>query len=372
MRAIIFLSIIALANYYVSARLFAYAPIPKTSIWMPVFAAILLFGLEMLDLRTTFLQTSPNLKLLISAATGAFFCLIFYIFIADIIWLIALLFPGGMSPKIPTYLFWSIITITSLTVVIGVVQAKSGPKIKDVTVAIKNLPENLEDYKIIQISDLHVGGTIRHNYVKNVVDMVNKTDADLIALTGDFADGKVSELKNDSALLANMKSKDGIYFVTGNHEYYHDWTNWKPFYQSLGIHVLNNRHEVIDRNGTKLVIAGVNDYSTREMPAPEKTDISAAAKDMPQDAAAKILLMHQPNLYKDAETTGFDLQLSGHTHGGQFFPWTLVVPFFHDYFKGLNVYKNLQIYISVGTGYWGPALRTFVPTEITVLTLKKA
>lgn len=372
MRVFIFLFIIGLANYYVSARLFSYAPIPKVHFLLPVLLAVALFGLEMLDLRTTFLQTTPALKLLISAMTGAFFCLIFYIFVADVILLVTRFFPDLLPyDKTRTVLFYGILGVTLVTVVIGVIQAKMGPSIKQISVAIKNLPPAFEGYKILQISDLHIGGTIRGDYVRNVVDMSNSVDADLVAFTGDFADGKVSELKGDSAMLAEIKSKDGTYFITGNHEYYHDLNHWLPFYKDLGFHVLRNSHQVITKGPDKLVIAGVNDLQTRGMGPPEEIDIAKAAENMPEDAV-KILLMHQPNLYKDAAKAGFDLQLSGHTHGGQFFPWTLVVPFFHDFFKGLGSYENLQVYVSVGTGYWGPALRTFVPTEITVLTLKKA
>ena len=372
MRALIFLSVIALLNYYVSARLFAYAPIQKMSVLLPILGAALLFGLEMLDLRTTFLQTSPNLKLFLSAISGAFFCLIFYIFVADVLLLATRVLPDIFPyDKTRITLFYAILGITFVTVVIGVVQAKMGPNIKQVSVAIKNLPPAFEGYKILQISDLHIGGTIRGDYVRNVVNLSNTVDADLVAFTGDFADGTVSDLKDDSQLLTGIKSKDGIYFITGNHEYYHDLSNWLPFYKSLGFHVLRNSHEVITKGSDKLVIAGVNDLQTRGMGPPEEIDVAKAAEGMPQDAV-KILLMHQPKLYKDAAQAGFDLQLSGHTHGGQFFPWTLVVPFFHHFFKGLGSYENLQVYVSVGTGYWGPALRTFVPTEITVLTLKRA
>ena len=372
MRALIFLSIIGLLNYYVSARLFSYAPIQKTSFLIPIIGAAVLFGLEMLDLRTTFLQNQPSLKLALSAISGAFFCLIFYVFIADVILLVTRAFPVQFPyEKTNTVLFYTILGVTLVTVVIGVIQARMGPSLKQVTVAIKNLPPAFEGYKILQISDLHIGGTIRGDYVRNVVNLSNLADADLVAFTGDFADGKVSELQEDSKLLTGIKSKDGTYFITGNHEYYHDFDQWLPFYKSLGFRVLRNSHEVITKGTDRLVIAGVNDLQTRGMGPPEEIDVAKAAEGMPQDAV-KILLMHQPTLYKDAAEAGFDLQLSGHTHGGQFFPWTLVVPYFHHFFKGLGSYENLQVYVSVGTGYWGPALRTFVPTEITILTLKKA
>lgn len=371
MRALIFLTVIALANYYVSARLFALAPIPKVHFIIPIIGAAVFFGFEMLDLRSTFFQTYPSLKLAFSLFTGTFFCLIFYLFVADVILFAARFFPDVSLYKVQTGLFWIVTAVTIVTVTIGAIQAKAGPSLKYTDVFIKNLPAAFENYKIVQISDLHVGGTIRRNYVQNVVNLANEAGGDLIAFTGDFADGQMMDLKDDSALLTGIKSKDGIYFITGNHEYYHDLAGWRPYYKSLGFHVLDNRHEVIKRGDDKLVIAGVTDYSTRSMQGDERTDIAKAAKDMPQDAA-KILLMHQPTQYKLAEQAGFDLQLSGHTHGGQFFPWTLVVPFFHDFVKGLGQYKNLQVYVSVGAGYWGPSLRTFMPAEISVLTLKKA
>lgn len=372
MRMAIFLIVIALANYYVSARLFAYAPIQSVHFLVPVVTALFFLCLEMIDLRSTFLQTAPVLKLFVSVMTGAFFCLILYVFMADIVLAVTRLMPD-IFPYATTVktLFYAIVIVTITTVSIGAFQAISGPRLKDVTVKIANLPPAFEGYKILQITDLHMGGTIRKPYVQNVVDMANSADVDLVALTGDFADGLVSDLKEDASLLRNLKSKDGVYFVTGNHEYYHDLGNWLPFYESLGIRILSNRHEVIEKGKDQLVIAGVTDYSTRNMSSDERSDIVKAAIGMPEEAV-KVLLMHQPSLYKEAADVGFDLQLSGHTHGGQFFPWTLTIPFFHHFYKGLGRYNDLQVYVSVGTGYWGPALRTFNPTEITVLTLTKA
>ena len=369
MRAFIFLFVIGLANYFVVAGLFDFAPVAHPPLYVPVGVALVLFVIEMLDLRASFLKESRLLTLCASIVTGTFMTVVLYVFVAEIVFLLALYFTDIPTERIQHSIFWAITGLTVATVPIGIFQALSGPKLKQVDVGVKNLPSAFENYKILQISDLHVGSTIRTAYIQNVVAMANKTDADLIALTGDFADGSVKALQNDSAFLGNLRSRDGIYFITGNHEYYHDLGNWLNFYRSLGFKVLNNRHEVISRGGDHLAIAGVNDYSTRTLNTPDRADIAAAAKDMPANAV-KILLMHQPTQYKEAEAAGFDLQLSGHTHGGQFFPWNFVVRFFHDFYKGLGRYKNLNIYVSVGTGYWGPCVRTFVPPEITVLTLK--
>ncbi len=372
MRFFIFFSIIALVNYFVVAGLFDFATAQAQPVWKILLVAVPLFIIEMLDLRTTFFQTRPNIKLFLSAVTGTFLSLFFFIFIADIVLLICIyLFPDIVTPQFYRSIFWAIMIVTAASVILGIIQAKLGPIVKQVSVSIKNLPAAFENYKIVQISDLHVGGTIRRNYVQNVVNLANTQNADLLALTGDFADGSVAELQHDSALLKDLKSNDGLYFVTGNHEYYHDIQNWLPFYQSIGFNILSNRHEIITRGEDKLVIAGVTDYSTRNWKSDERSDISKAASGMPQEAV-KILLMHQPTQYKQAADAGFDLQLSGHTHGGQFFPWTLVIPLFHKFYKGLGRYNDLQVYVNVGTGYWGPALRTFDRSEITVLTLKKA
>ncbi len=372
MRVFIFFSIIALLNYFVVASLYDFATAGEQNVPIILGIAAILIVMQILDLRTTFFQTRPTAKLMISATTGAFLSLFFFVFVADIILLACIyLFPDIVTPAFYHSIFWTIMIVTGASVILGVIQAKLGPIVKEITVAIKNLPPAFENYKIVQISDLHVGGTIRKNYVENVVKLANAQNADLIALTGDFADGSVEDLQDDSILLKDLRSKDGLYFVTGNHEYYHDIRNWLPFYKSIGFTILSNRHEIISRGDDKLVIAGVTDYSTRNWTSDERSDIAKAANDMPKDAL-NILLMHQPTQYKQAEAAGFDLQLSGHTHGGQFFPWTLVIPLFHKFYKGLGRYKDLQVYVNAGTGYWGPALRTFDRSEITVLTLVKA
>ena len=370
MRALIFISIIALVNYYVASRLFYLSPLPKVHFLWPILLAAVLMGLEMLDLRSGLFASNLPVKWILSCITGTVLCLLFYFLIADILLIVAALIPNVNIDAVRNYMFGAVIAFTLFSLVIGVWQARQPPEVKNVTIRIKNLPPAFEGYKILQLSDLHIGNTIRAPYVEKVVKIADAQNADLVALTGDFADGSVEELKDISATLKNIRSKDGTFFITGNHEYYHDLNNWLPYYRALGFTVLTNEHRIITKGNDKLAIAGVTDYSTRHSDLPDRINVPRAAENIPADAV-KILLMHQANLYRDAEANGFDLVLSGHTHKGQFFPWTLVVPFFHHFAHGLGTYKDTQVYVNAGTGYWGPPLRGLNPAEITVLTLTR-
>jgi uncharacterized protein len=224
----------------------------------------------------------------------------------------------------------------------------------------------------VQITDIHVGATIKRGYVDAIVGAVNALDADLIAVTGDLVDGTVQELAPHTEPLGRLKARYGAFFVTGNHEYYSGERAWTAEFKRLGLHVLLNEHVVLQHRGVPVVIAGVTDYSSHHFNALQRSDPAAAVAGAPANAAAKILLAHQPRSAAAAAAAGFDLQLSGHTHGGQFWPWTLFVRFQQPFTAGLHRLNNLWVYISRGTGYWGPPNRFGVPSEITLLRLISA
>lgn len=377
-----FAGIFALLNTYVVTRLLVYAPfvLPHKSFYAIVII-LLLTAVEMAPFFVSRMSggfdTHMMQKLLHGfyffcyVVMGAFFCSLFYMIVGDIAALAArFLAPEDYWPAIKASVFWGVISATVLTTVIGIVQTSIYPKLVSVSVPIKNLPDAFDGYKIVQISDLHVGPFIRKRYVNHVVAVANEADADMIALTGDLADGAVQELREHIWPLSQLQSRDGAYLVLGNHEYYWNLNLWLALYKEMRFKILLNDHEVIARDGEKLVVAGVTDYSTRKMQAPYATDIAQAAQRMPQDAV-KVLLAHQPTDYRKAAEAGFDLQLSGHTHGGQFFPWSIGFHLFHKYLYGLGQYKDMWIYVTRGTGYWGPPLRTFAPSEIVLLTLRK-
>ena len=250
-----------------------------------------------------------------------------------------------------------------LFTVIGVIQARR-PRVVRVSVPIADLPADLAGLKIVQLSDLHVGSTIRRSFVDRVVDRTNDLAPDLVAVTGDVADGFVPELRDHVAPLGRLRAPLGTFFVTGNHEYYWDPRGWMRELERLGIDVLSNEHRLIERGRGRLLLAGVTDLSAASNP-------HAAVAGAP-DSDVRILLAHQPRSAFAAQDAGFDLQLSGHTHGGQYFPFNVLVRLFQPFVAGLHRLEAMWLYVSRGTGYWGPPLRFGAPSEITLIELTAA
>jgi predicted MPP superfamily phosphohydrolase len=254
----------------------------------------------------------------------------------------------------------------------GLFIARRRPAIVEVSIPVVDLPPGLHGFSIAQISDVHVGPTIKRAFVETIVQRVNDLGADMIAVTGDLVDGSVQQLSAHTAPLARLKARHGAYFVTGNHEYYSGERAWTEEIRRLGLRVLKNEHVVLKHNGASLVLAGVTDYSAHHFDPAERSDPKAALVGAPVDAGAKVLLAHQPRSAMAAAGAGFDIQLSGHTHGGQFWPWNLFIHLFQPFSNGLHKLKGLWIYVSRGTGYWGPPNRFGVPSEITRIRLVSA
>jgi predicted MPP superfamily phosphohydrolase len=275
--------------------------------------------------------------------------------------------PHAASLAVPTAR-WTL-ALTILVTVAGLVIARRQPRVVQIDIPVLDLPKSLHGFSIAQISDVHVGSTIKRGFVEAIVARVNSLKADLIAVTGDLVDGSVRDLSVHTAPLAGLSARHGAYFVTGNHEYYSGERAWTAEIRRLGLRVLKNEHVVLTHDGASLVLAGVTDLSAHHFDAAERSDPEAAMRGAPAGAGARILLAHQPNSAAAAATAGFDLQISGHTHGGQFWPWNFFVGFFQPFTGGLYRLKNLWIYVSRGTGYWGPPNRFGVPSEITRLRL---
>ncbi|MDO8180244.1 MAG: metallophosphoesterase [Undibacterium sp.] len=270
---------------------------------------------------------------------------------------------------------WSALAVPALAfglTLIGLVNARRVARVVEVEVAIAGLPEQLHGFTIAQISDIHVGATIKRGYLDAIVNAVNALDADLIAVTGDLVDGSVRQLAHHTAPLARLTARHGAYFVTGNHEYYSNAHDWIIEVRRLGLTVLLNEHVVLQHDEASLLLAGVTDYSAHHFDESHRSDPHAALTGAPDTAMIKVLLAHQPRSAHAAADAGFDLQLSGHTHGGQFFPWNLAVPLQQPFTAGLNRLRSLWVYTSRGTGYWGPPKRLWAPSEITRLRLVKA
>ena len=267
---------------------------------------------------------------------------------------------------------WLVPFATIVLTAIGYVNARRVAGVRNVDVPIEALPESLHGFTIAQISDLHVGPTIGERHVEAIVDAVNALNPDMIAITGDLVDGTVRQLARHTAPLARLSARHGAFFVTGNHEYYSGVGAWVPELRRLGVRVLLNEHVVLQHDGGAIVVAGVTDYSAHHFDDSHRSDPHTALAGAPAGAKAKVLLAHQPRSAVAAAAAGFHLQLSGHTHGGQFLPWNWFVRFQQPFTAGLARLGKLWVYTSRGTGYWGPPKRLGAPSEITRLRLVRA
>jgi predicted MPP superfamily phosphohydrolase len=300
---------------------------------------------------------------------GFFSSLFVLTFLRDLVLLGAdLLLPGPQAASIVELSARATVGLTFFVTIAGLIIARR-PRVVEVDIPVTGLPQALHGFSIAQISDVHVGSTIKRGFVEKIVAIANGLKTDVIAVTGDLVDGSVPELSRHTAPLAELAAPHGVFFVTGNHEYYSGERAWTAEIRRLGLCVLKNQHVVLHHDGASLVIAGVTDASAHHFDAGERSDPAAALRGAPADAAVKILLAHQPISAPAAAKAGFDVQLSGHTHGGQFWPWNLFVRFFQPFTGGLHRLNDMIVYVNRGTGYWGPPNRFGVPSEITRIRL---
>jgi predicted MPP superfamily phosphohydrolase len=236
-----------------------------------------------------------------------------------------------------------------------------------VEVPLGKLSPEGDGYTIAQLTDIHIGPTLGHDFLDAVVRETNALNADLIAITGDLVDGSVEQLRDKIAPLADLKARDGVYFVTGNHEYYSGAEEWCAHLETLGVRVLRN--ERVDVRGL-FELAGVDDFAAEGMAPGHRQDIPAATAGR-DPSKPIVLLAHQPKAVTEASAHGVDLMLSGHVHGGQIVPFNWLVKLEQPYVEGLYRHgDSTWIYVSPGTGYWGPPMRVGTTSEITRITLR--
>ena len=259
-----------------------------------------------------------------------------------------------------------------LTVVLGYGywHARRGPTTVTVEVPIVGLPDGLHHYTILQISDLHTGAGIDGAYVDRVVRQARDVGADVVVLTGDIADGSFERFRSAVAPLARLTMDSRVLYVVGNHEYLRDSDQWLRYYAELGIEPLLNQHTVVTHHAHSLLFAGVIDPEVKEVHPESGPDLKQALLNSPE-TDIRILLSHRPDIAPQAASE-FDLQLSGHTHAGQFFPWSLAIRLFQPYYSGLKQCGQMWVYTNPGTGYWGPPFRILTASELTVLKLVRA
>jgi predicted MPP superfamily phosphohydrolase len=267
----------------------------------------------------------------------------------------------------------SVAVVATVLLLWGYAEAMRVSRVRRIDVRIPRLGQGLDGLKVVLLTDTHYGPIDRARWSRGVVDVVNSLEPDVVAHTGDIADGEVAQRREQAAPLGDVRARLARVYVTGNHEYFSGAQRWVEHMASLGWEALHNRHVVVTRNGDSLVVAGVDDRTAAGSGVPghhmdHEAALAGADPDLPV-----LLLAHQPQQVTGAAAHGVDLQLSGHTHGGQMWPFHYLVRLDQPVLQGLSRHgERTQLYTSRGTGFWGPPFRIFAPSEITLLTLHAA
>jgi predicted MPP superfamily phosphohydrolase len=395
LRLLFFLCVLVLAFGYIDRRLVVTANLQKpwkTIARVVLVALMILFPGTFLFMRLGYENWNDKISWLVYPGMGVVSFVFTGLFIRDVLRLLSrgakkmFLFAGNFfgSSENPARSYDPerrrfLISATNLVILgvsgsltgYGVYQARRRPAIVKVDIPIPGLPEDLAGFRIVQITDIHAGLTVKRDWIEMVVAEANKLSADIIALTGDLADGTVPHLRRDVAPVGNLSASHGRFFITGNHEYYSGAEPWVEEVKRLGFTVLLNEHRVLQRGAGKILIAGVTDYTAGQFIESHRSDPGAAFSGAP-GCDVRVLLAHQPRSVYAAAPLGFDLMICGHTHGGQFFPWNLWAALGQPYLKGLHKHAAAGegwVYVSKGTGYWGPPVRLGTRSEITVFRL---
>ncbi len=255
---------------------------------------------------------------------------------------------------------------TGIALAYGLWRATGAVPVKRVEVTLPRLPAGASGYRLVQLSDVHIGPLLGREWLGGVVDRVNALEPDAVVITGDLVDGSVQELAEHVAPLADLSSRQGTYFVTGNHEYYAGADAWLAELRRLGVKPLRNERVELGRDDATFDLAGVDDVNAFGPGHGPDLERALEGRDPEREV---VLLAHQPRQFAAAAAAGVGLQLSGHTHGGQIVPWNLFVRLQQPHVAGLTRSGDAQLYTSRGTGFWGPPLRVGAPPEITLLTL---
>jgi uncharacterized protein len=243
------------------------------------------------------------------------------------------------------------------------------PVVKRLEVTLPNLPPALDGFTILQLSDLHLDLVKGRRWLARVVDRANSLEPDLVAITGDLAEGSVAKYARDVEPLRNLAPPRGVYFVTGNHEYFHDLAGWLRHLHGMGIRVLRNEGVPIQQNGASFHLAGIDDHDGGRI-APGHGPNLARALEGRDGGRPVVLLAHQPRAIPEAAGMGVDLVLTGHTHGGQIWPFSYLIYLQQPYVRGLQQVNGTIGYVSSGTGFWGPPMRLGTTAEMTLFTLR--
>jgi predicted MPP superfamily phosphohydrolase len=265
----------------------------------------------------------------------------------------------------------AVMATTSVLTAVAMRSALGPVEVRRVPIALRRFPRQLNGLTLVQLTDIHVGPTIGRAFIETIVSRTNALNPDIIAITGDLVDGTVNELADAVAPLANLRARHGVFFVTGNHEYFAGAAPWIAELTRLGIRCLRNERITIGQGDASFDLAGVDDHSGARFGEPGHGENLEAALGNLDPTREVVLLAHQPKSIFQAARFGIGLQISGHTHGGQIWPFSYLVRLQQPFVAGLHRHAGAQVYVSRGTGYWGPPMRLGAPAEITQLVLTR-
>ncbi|WP_212999239.1 metallophosphoesterase [Winogradskya consettensis] len=281
---------------------------------------------------------------------------------------------AGVADPARSRIVTAVVAVVAIVLLVwGNIEAMRVSRVRRIDVVIPRLGAGLDGLRVVLLTDTHYGPINRAKWSRGVVDVVNSLDPDVVAHTGDIADGEVAQRREQAAPLGDVRAGLARVYVTGNHEYFSGAQRWVEHMASLGWEALHNRHVVVERGGSSLVIAGVDDRTAAGSGVPGHHMDHEAALLGADPELPVLLLAHQPQQITGAVAHGVDLQISGHTHGGQIWPFHYLVRIDQPVLQGLSRHgERTQLYTSRGTGFWGPPFRVFAPSEITLLTLRSA
>jgi len=370
--AMLFASIIIGLHYYMAQRLVVAAqwPAPVESLLLAL-VALLAALLFVAPIGERFL-TPDRAKWLVWPSAlwmGVGWLVLVGLLVTDgVIGLLGFVGSTDDGPSAARFRAVLLVALVIPATVSAVSSALARPIVHQVRVGLERWPDGLRPLRLVQITDIHIGVLLGREFAQWLTDEVNRLQPDVIAVTGDLVDGTVEHLRDRVAPFGGLAAPLGVYFVTGNHDHYSGGRSWVAEIERLGLTPLRNRHVSLDVGGHEIVLAGVDDHRGGFMPGDGGEDLDAALAGT-DDGRPVILLAHDPATFKAAKEHHVDLQISGHTHGGQIWPFHYLVRLAQPWVAGLHRENGSAIWVSRGTGFWGPPMRLGAPAEITTLSI---
>jgi len=364
-------TILASGHWYVAQRLVLDTQIPAP---FRQVSLIFLAAMAVLILVQPVVRRSVSYRVVKAMAwpvwlwCGVWFLAVFLLGVSDIfLWLLGLFWGVEDGVALARTQARGVVSGVVVLSAISLLGGLRRPALKAVEVRLPNWPVALNGFSIVQLTDIHIGAILGRGFAQNLVDRTNRLSADMVVITGDMVDGAAEDLLDEVTPFADLSARHGVYFVTGNHDHYAGVDRWCQVFEEMGLIPLRNTRIMVGEGDDRFYLAGVDDHNPA-LADGDHTAHQAALGDRQKDLPT-ILLAHDPVTFPLAVQHGVDLQLSGHTHGGQLWPFTYLVRLAKKYVVGHYQQDASQLYVSRGTGFWGPPMRLFAPSEITVVTI---